>query len=66
MVDRRFPQVDELAASGILVDGEGRRFADEESTGLRAAFRERFCVFDRGDAAEQVIRKVMLSESAPA
>lgn len=47
---------DQLAA--IL--GE-RRYADEESTRLRTAFRARFCTKDDGNAAENVIRRVMLS-----
>ena len=36
---------------------------DEESTGLRAAFRERFCEFDDGRAAERVVRQVLLGET---
>jgi len=40
-----------------------RLFAEESSTTLRAAFRDRFCVFDRGDAAAEVIRRVMLPGS---
>jgi CDP-glycerol glycerophosphotransferase (TagB/SpsB family) len=52
---------------GQLVDLiRSGRFSDSESTRLRAAFRERFCAFDRGDAAAEVIRKVMLKGSAPA
>ncbi|MFE1145117.1 bifunctional glycosyltransferase/CDP-glycerol:glycerophosphate glycerophosphotransferase [Streptomyces rochei] len=33
-----------------------------ESTALRAAFRERFCEFDDGRAAERVVRRVLLGE----
>jgi len=33
-----------------------------ESTGARAAFRERFCQFDDGHAAERVVRRVLLGE----
>ncbi|MFF4356171.1 CDP-glycerol glycerophosphotransferase family protein [Streptomyces sp. NPDC001604] len=39
---------------------------DEESAGLRAAFRERFCEFDDGRAAERVVRTVLLGEQMPA
>ncbi|CAL9477501.1 CDP-glycerol glycerophosphotransferase family protein [Streptomyces sp. enrichment culture] len=43
------------------VFAEGR-YADAESTALRAAFRERFCEFDDGRAAERVVRRVLLGE----
>ncbi len=33
------------------------------STQLRAAFRERFCTYDDGRAAERVVRRVVLGES---
>lgn len=33
------------------------------STQLRAAFRERFCPYDDGRAAERVVRRVVLGES---
>jgi hypothetical protein len=32
------------------------------SAALRAAFRERFCEFDDGRAAERVVRRVLLGE----
>jgi CDP-glycerol glycerophosphotransferase (TagB/SpsB family) len=48
---------EELAA--LLRDGS---WADEEATALRAAFRERFCQFDDGRAAERVVRRVLLGE----
>jgi CRISPR system Cascade subunit CasB len=35
------------------------------STQLRAAFRERFCPYDDGRAAERVVRRVVLGESEP-
>lgn len=38
-------------------------WADEASTRLRARFRERFCEFDDGRAAERVVRRVLLGES---
>ncbi|MER5938126.1 CDP-glycerol glycerophosphotransferase family protein [Streptomyces sp. NPDC001928] len=47
----------ELAA--LLRDGS---YADEEAGALRAAFRERFCEFDDGRAAERVVRRVLLGE----
>ncbi|AVV42331.1 glycosyl transferase [Streptomyces sp. P3] len=35
---------------------------DEESARLRAAFRERFCEYDDGRAAERVVRRFLLGE----
>ncbi|MFB7466232.1 CDP-glycerol glycerophosphotransferase family protein [Streptomyces sp. NPDC056224] len=35
------------------------------STQLRAAFRSRFCSYDDGNAAERVVRRVFLGQSAP-
>ncbi|MET9720747.1 CDP-glycerol glycerophosphotransferase family protein [Streptomyces rochei] len=43
----------------IFRDGS---WAGRESTALRAAFRERFCEFDDGRAAERVVRRVLLGE----
>ncbi|MCX4881157.1 CDP-glycerol glycerophosphotransferase family protein [Streptomyces sp. NBC_00847] len=37
-------------------------WASAESTAVRAAFRERFCQFDDGRAAERVVRRVLLGE----
>ncbi|MFC7817271.1 CDP-glycerol glycerophosphotransferase family protein [Streptomyces sp. NPDC057367] len=37
-------------------------YADRGSAALRAAFRERFCEFDDGRAAERVVRRVLLGE----
>ncbi|CAL9554627.1 hypothetical protein SUDANB145_04494 [Streptomyces sp. enrichment culture] len=37
-------------------------WADAGSAALRAAFRERFCEFDDGRAAERVVRRVFLGE----
>ncbi|KMS68410.1 glycosyl transferase family A [Streptomyces viridochromogenes] len=48
---------EELAA--VFRDGS---WADEEATASRAAFRERFCQFDDGQAAERVVRRVLLGE----
>jgi CDP-glycerol glycerophosphotransferase (TagB/SpsB family) len=48
---------EELAA--VFRDGS---YADESATALRAAFRERFCQFDDGQAAERVVRRVLLGE----
>ncbi|MFI8169270.1 CDP-glycerol glycerophosphotransferase family protein [Streptomyces sp. NPDC085931] len=47
----------ELAA--LFRDGG---WADASATALRAAFRERFCQFDDGRAAERVVRRVLLGE----
>ncbi|WP_330238740.1 bifunctional glycosyltransferase/CDP-glycerol:glycerophosphate glycerophosphotransferase [Streptomyces sp. NBC_00525] len=46
--------------TSILRSGEWR---DEEAAALRAAFRERYCDYDDGRAAERVVRKVFLGEA---
>ncbi|MCT7354795.1 CDP-glycerol glycerophosphotransferase family protein [Streptomyces sp. 15-116A] len=38
---------------------------DEEADRLRSAFRDRFCEFDDGRAAERVVRALMLNEPEP-
>ncbi|MDO0927458.1 CDP-glycerol glycerophosphotransferase family protein [Streptomyces sp. TG1A-8] len=48
---------DELAR--VFADGS---YAGAGSAALRAAFRERFCQFDDGRAAERVVRRVLLGE----
>ncbi|MFD8235905.1 CDP-glycerol glycerophosphotransferase family protein [Streptomyces sp. NPDC059696] len=48
---------EELA--GVFRDGS---WADGTATSLRAAFRERFCQFDDGRAAERVVRRVLLGQ----
>ncbi|MBV2354334.1 CDP-glycerol glycerophosphotransferase family protein [Streptomyces sp. J2-1] len=48
---------EELAA--VFRDGS---YASAGSAALRAAFRERFCEFDDGRAAERVVRRVLLGE----
>ncbi|MGW7576168.1 bifunctional glycosyltransferase/CDP-glycerol:glycerophosphate glycerophosphotransferase [Streptomyces sp. NPDC054765] len=40
------------------------RWDDERATGLRAAFRARFCRWDDGHAAERVVRHVFLGQEA--
>ncbi|MES4890124.1 CDP-glycerol glycerophosphotransferase family protein [Streptomyces sp. NPDC096012] len=47
----------ELAA--VFRDGS---YAGPQAAALRAAFRERFCEFDDGRAAERVVRRVLLGE----
>ncbi|MFG2564335.1 CDP-glycerol glycerophosphotransferase family protein [Streptomyces sp. NPDC048567] len=42
------------------------RWRDAGSAALRAAFRERFCPYDDGHAAERVVRRLFLSEEGPA
>ncbi|MER6354924.1 bifunctional glycosyltransferase family 2 protein/CDP-glycerol:glycerophosphate glycerophosphotransferase [Streptomyces sp. NPDC001634] len=37
-------------------------YANDSAAALRAAFRERFCQFDDGRAAERVVRRVLLGE----
>jgi hypothetical protein len=39
---------------------------DEESAALRAGFRERFCEYDDGRAAERVVRTLLLGEELAA
>ncbi|MEW2399541.1 CDP-glycerol glycerophosphotransferase family protein [Streptomyces sp. NPDC046862] len=48
---------DELAR--LFRDGS---YSDAGSAALRATFRERFCQFDDGRAAERVVRRVLLGE----
>ncbi|MYU22056.1 CDP-glycerol glycerophosphotransferase family protein [Streptomyces sp. SID8352] len=43
----------------VFRDGD---WAGPGATALRAAFRERFCAFDDGRAAERVVRRVLLGE----
>ncbi|MER5176821.1 CDP-glycerol:glycerophosphate glycerophosphotransferase [Streptomyces sp. NPDC002896] len=47
----------------VFLSGE---WEDERTGRLRAAFRERFCEFDDGRAAERVVRRVLLGEPAEA
>jgi CDP-glycerol glycerophosphotransferase (TagB/SpsB family) len=47
--------------TGILRSDEWR---DETSAAFRARFRERFCDFDDGRAAERVVRSVFLREES--
>jgi len=56
-VSRSYRELAWLFASGT--------WQDEESAGLRAAFRARFCEFDDGRAAERVVRTVLLGEQPP-
>ncbi|CAM5694337.1 CDP-glycerol glycerophosphotransferase (TagB/SpsB family)/glycosyltransferase involved in cell wall biosynthesis OS=Streptomyces albaduncus OX=68172 GN=FHS32_000010 PE=3 SV=1 [Streptomyces griseoloalbus] len=56
-VTRSYRELAWLFASGA--------WADEESDRLRAAFRERFCEYDDGRAAERVVRALMLGEPLP-
>ena len=53
-VSRSYRELAWLFASGA--------WRDEEGAGLRAAFRDRFCEFDDGRAAERVVRTLMLGE----
>jgi CDP-glycerol glycerophosphotransferase (TagB/SpsB family)/glycosyltransferase involved in cell wall biosynthesis len=57
-VSRSYRELARLFASGA--------WRDEEAARLRAAFRDRFCEFDDGRAAERVVRTLMLGEAAPA
>ncbi|WP_406366347.1 CDP-glycerol glycerophosphotransferase family protein [Streptomyces sp. NBC_00645] len=45
--------------AGLFTDGS---YADAAAADLRARFRERFCQFDDGRAAERVVRRVLLGE----
>ncbi|WP_055417211.1 bifunctional glycosyltransferase family 2 protein/CDP-glycerol:glycerophosphate glycerophosphotransferase [Streptomyces pactum] len=51
---------DEDELIGVFAGGHWR---DLRSTRLRAAFRERFCPYDDGRAAERVVRRVVLGET---
>jgi CDP-glycerol glycerophosphotransferase (TagB/SpsB family) len=44
----------------VLTSG---RWCDERSAALRSRFRARFCEFDDGQAAERVVRRVLLGQS---
>ncbi|BBC33633.1 Glycosyl transferase [Streptomyces graminofaciens] len=55
-VSRSYRELAWLFASG--------QWRDTESARLRAAFRERYCEFDDGLAAERVVRTLMLREPA--
>ncbi|MBQ0828959.1 bifunctional glycosyltransferase/CDP-glycerol:glycerophosphate glycerophosphotransferase [Streptomyces tagetis] len=57
-VTRTEQELSEVLASGSWRDAESQR--------LRSAFRERFCEFDDGRAAERVVRTLLLGESMPA
>lgn len=50
---------DEQEIAGLFHSG---RWADGRAAELRAAFRERFCPYDDGLAAERVVRRVLLGE----
>ncbi|HMG61571.1 MAG TPA: CDP-glycerol glycerophosphotransferase family protein, partial [Streptosporangiaceae bacterium] len=52
----------EAELTALLRDGSWR---SAEAAELRAAFRERFCQFDDGNAAERVVRVVFLGETEP-
>lgn len=56
-VSRSHRELARLFASGA--------WRDEESARLRSAFRERFCEFEDGRAAERVVRTLMLGEDMP-
>ncbi|MEZ0092180.1 CDP-glycerol glycerophosphotransferase family protein [Streptacidiphilus sp. EB129] len=51
--------------AGVLEAFRSGAWEGAEAAGLRAAFRERFCQFDDGQAAERVVRRVFLRESEP-
>ncbi|KAA6221570.1 glycosyltransferase [Streptomyces albofaciens JCM 4342] len=53
---------DEAAVAGAFHSG---RWDGPAAASLRAAFRERFCRYDDGLAAERVVRRVLLGEDEP-
>ncbi|GAB7108780.1 bifunctional glycosyltransferase/CDP-glycerol:glycerophosphate glycerophosphotransferase [Streptomyces phaeofaciens JCM 4814] len=53
-VSRSYRELAWLLASG--------GWRDEDSTRLRTAFRQRFCAYDDGRAAERVVRRLLLGE----
>ncbi|MGW0737734.1 CDP-glycerol glycerophosphotransferase family protein [Streptomyces sp. NPDC002851] len=54
---------DQARLTELFTSGAWR---DEASAKLRGAFRRRFCQYDDGHAAERVVRRVFLGESAEA
>jgi CDP-glycerol glycerophosphotransferase (TagB/SpsB family)/glycosyltransferase involved in cell wall biosynthesis len=56
-VTRSYDELVRLFASG--------RWRDAEAERLRGAFRDRFCEFDDGRAAERVVRTLLLGERMP-
>jgi CDP-glycerol glycerophosphotransferase (TagB/SpsB family) len=56
-VARTYPELVRLFGSGD--------WRDEESARRRAAFRDRFCEFEDGRAAERVVRTLLLGEPLP-
>ena len=58
------PGVVATDVEGLIEAFRSGAWEGEESAKLRAAFRERFCQFDDGRAAERVVRRVFLREAA--
>ncbi|MFC1438269.1 bifunctional glycosyltransferase family 2 protein/CDP-glycerol:glycerophosphate glycerophosphotransferase [Streptacidiphilus sp. N1-10] len=58
------PGVVATDVEGLVEAFRSGAWDSERSTKLRAAFRERFCQFDDGRAAERVVRRVFLGEKA--
>lgn len=56
----------EFNLAGLVDAFTSGRYADGESRRLLSAFRERFCQFDDGHAAERVVRQIFLGEHLPA
>ncbi|WP_042401255.1 bifunctional glycosyltransferase/CDP-glycerol:glycerophosphate glycerophosphotransferase [Streptacidiphilus carbonis] len=56
------PGVVATDVEGLIEAFRSGAWEGEESAKLRAAFRERFCQFDDGRAAERVVRRVFLRE----
>jgi CDP-glycerol glycerophosphotransferase len=58
------PGVVATDVEGLIEAFRSGAWESEQSAKLRAAFRERFCQFDDGRAAERVVRRVFLGETA--
>ncbi|MGW2462222.1 bifunctional glycosyltransferase/CDP-glycerol:glycerophosphate glycerophosphotransferase [Streptomyces sp. NPDC001761] len=63
---RRFPPGAVARSEDELIDiFASGHWRGSRSAQLRAAFRERFCPWDDGHAAERVVRRVVLGETEP-
>jgi CDP-glycerol glycerophosphotransferase (TagB/SpsB family) len=57
------PGVAETTEDGLIEAFTSGRFRDAEAAARRAAFRERFCGWDDGHAAERVVQRVFLGRA---
>jgi CDP-glycerol glycerophosphotransferase len=57
------PGVVETTEDGLIDAFRSGRFRSAEAAALRTAFRERFCAWDDGHAAERVVQRVFLGRA---